>query len=314
MKRRQFIQASTALAMSSVFPTYSVFGAQQASNNIDLDLNVFSKHLQFLNYADMADAAANIGFTGVDLTVRPKGHVLPERVIDDLPKAVEGLKSADLTPNMMTTAITHADQKHTLDILQQAGMHGFEVYRMGYYRFPQNPNVPQLLKGLNKNLNQLAAVNQQAKIKGAYQNHAGANFVGAQVWDIWHMLDGIDSDHMGCQYDIRHASVEGAQSWPVTFNMLRKTINSLVLKDYKWQKQNGKWTLQNVPIGQGMVDFKHYFAVLKKLNIIVPVSVHFEYDLGGAEHGATKISGSSAQVFSAMKRDLKKIKQLWQDA
>jgi hypothetical protein len=33
----------------------------------------------------MAKAATEIGFDGVDLTVRPKGHVLPDNVEKDLP-------------------------------------------------------------------------------------------------------------------------------------------------------------------------------------------------------------------------------------
>jgi L-ribulose-5-phosphate 3-epimerase len=41
---------------------------------------IFSKHLQFLGYEDMAQAAAEIGFDGIDLTVRPGGHVPPETV------------------------------------------------------------------------------------------------------------------------------------------------------------------------------------------------------------------------------------------
>ena len=50
---------------------------------------VFSKHLQFLDYEEVGKTAKNMGFDGIDLTVRPRGHVLPERVEDDLPRAVQ---------------------------------------------------------------------------------------------------------------------------------------------------------------------------------------------------------------------------------
>lgn len=309
MKRRQFIQSSAALGLSGFLSSPLVLAAGKS----ELNLNVFSKHLQFLNYDDMADAAANIGFNGVDLTVRPKGHVLPERVKEDLNQAAAGMRKVGFTPNMMTTAITDAHQAHTKDILETAGGLGFQYYRMGYFRFPKNIETPQALQSFNDNCKDLAALNKKANIKGAYQNHAGASFVGAQVWDIWHMLKDVDKNFLGCQYDIRHASVEGAQSWPVTFNMLRQHINSIVLKDYKWQQVNGKWQLKNVPIGHGMVDFKRYFSLLKKLNINVPVSMHFEYDLGGAEHGARKIAGNGADIFTAMKRDVQTVRQLWKD-
>jgi hypothetical protein len=35
-----------------------------------------------------------------------------------------------------------------------------------------------------------------------------------------------------------------------------------------------------------------------------PVQVHFEYDLGGADKGATKITMPKGQVMAAMKKDL----------
>src|SRR3954466_14686708 len=73
-----------------------------------LKVNIFSKHLQFLDYTDMAEVAAQIGFDGIDLTVRPEGHVLPERVETDLPKAIEAMLKVGLTPLLMTTAIEDA--------------------------------------------------------------------------------------------------------------------------------------------------------------------------------------------------------------
>ena len=57
---------------------------------------IFSKHLQWLDYGDAAKAAAAAGFDALDIPVRPKGHVLPERVKEDLPRAVEAAREAGL--------------------------------------------------------------------------------------------------------------------------------------------------------------------------------------------------------------------------
>src|SRR5215471_18287569 len=54
-----------------------------------LKISVFSKHFQWTNCREMAAIAKDIGFDGIDLTVRQSGHVLPERVEEDLPKAAE---------------------------------------------------------------------------------------------------------------------------------------------------------------------------------------------------------------------------------
>ena len=72
--------------------------------------------------------------------------------------------------------------------------------------------------------------------------------------------------------------------------------------------------MQDVPIGEGMIDFKTYFAYLKKHAVNVPITLHIEYPVGGAEHGKTTISVPKNEVFAAMKRDMSRIKTLWQEA
>ena len=97
--RREFAKLS-ALGVAAV-PLLAFQNRLDTSMSIpknDLSIHLFSKHLQFLNYNDMSAAAAEMGFDGLDLTVRPKGHVLPEHVITDLPKAVEAMKKQGLNP------------------------------------------------------------------------------------------------------------------------------------------------------------------------------------------------------------------------
>jgi hypothetical protein len=53
-----------------------------------------------------------------------------------------------------------------------------------------------------------------------------------------------------------------------------------------------------------MVDFSRYFKMLKQVGIVAPFSLHLEYDLGGAEHGASRLTGDKQQVIEAMRKDL----------
>jgi hypothetical protein len=57
---------------------------------------LFSKHLPELDWSALALATRDAGFGGVDLTVRPGGHVLPERAPDDLPRAIDAIRAAGL--------------------------------------------------------------------------------------------------------------------------------------------------------------------------------------------------------------------------
>ncbi len=313
ISRRRFIERSSLAGLGSLL---TVKGFPQPNTKVlndmsDLEIHIFSKHLQFLDYKDMAEAAAEMGFNGVDLAVRPKGHVLPEEVSENLPKAVEAMKVAGFQPKLMTTSILSAEQKYTKRILETAASLGFEFYRLGYYRFNDEITIPEAMLNIAGQVKDLSILNKALGIRGAYQNHAGPH-VGAAIWEIHEMLKNVDNNYMGCQYDIRHATVEGGQSWPTGLRLIKPKINTIVLKDFLWVQNQGKWILQNVPIGEGMVDFKAYFKLLKAYNINVPVSLHCEYDLGGAEHGGKTISMPKKEVFGKMKKDLDALRLLWQ--
>jgi hypothetical protein len=53
-----------------------------------------------------------------------------------------------------------------------------------------------------------------------------------------------------------------------------------------------------------MVDFKTYFELYKSFNIEAPVSIHYEYDLGGAELGRKDPSMSLDEIKLWLKKDL----------
>jgi sugar phosphate isomerase/epimerase len=53
----------------------------------------------------------------------------------------------------------------------------------------------------------------------------------------------------------------------------------MVIKDFKWGEQGGKSLEVNVPVGEGVVDFKAYFHLLKELGIQGPITLHLEYPM-----------------------------------
>jgi sugar phosphate isomerase/epimerase len=314
--RRDFIRQSV-LASSAMFMPLSTIANDLVTKKKFIwkepEVHLFSKHLQFLNYDDMAEATADMGFDGVDLTVRPKGHVLPERVSDDLPKAVEAMKKHGLNPAMMTTNVLDVKNKEHKSVLESASKLGFTHYRTGWLTYPEDRTIPESQVIFGQQFKSLEVLNKNLGLIGCYQNHAG-NHVGAPIWDLPPILAANNNEYMGCQYDIRHAVVEGGNSWELGLRLIKPYIKSIVIKDFKWGIVAGKWKPVNTPLGEGMVDFKRYFSLLKKYEINVPVSLHLEYDLGGAEHGASKITIDKHLVFKQMKRDLTYLKDTWKGA
>ncbi len=239
---------------------------------------IFSKHLQFLGYDDLADTALEGGLDGVDLGVRKGSHVEPDRVEEDLPRAVEAIQKRGLQVPMMVTRINDSLDPKTERILNTAGHLGIRFYRMGYYRYEDSPGIEKSIEKIRPLFRGLAEINEKYGIHGAYQNHSGTYF-GAPVWDIWMLLKDLNPEWIGCQYDIRHATIEGANSWPLGLKLLKPYIKCIVVKDSKWEKVNGKWKAVNVPLGEGMVDLDGFFGYLKEFDFSAPISIHFEYPL-----------------------------------
>lgn len=288
----------------------NLFSRVHTPKESPLKIHIFSKHLQFLNLKDMAEAATEMGFDGVDLTVRPKGHILPEQVDNELPKAVEAMRKMGFAPLMITTAVQDAGSATDKKVLEVAAKLRFQYYRMNWFNYPDGKSIPESIKLFQQKVKDLSELNKKIGLIGCYQNHAG-NSMGASIWELWELLKNSDQQHMGVQYDIRHAVVEGGLSWPNGLRLIQSQIKTLAIKDFKWEKKNGEWTVMDTPIGEGMVDFKTYFKLLKQYQVNPPVSLHLEYPLGGAEHGATKLSCDKQVVFTAMKKDLQKVHDLW---
>ena len=304
--RREFMQQAAVLAAAPFLPDIAV--------DDRLEVHIFSKHLQFLDYRDLAKAAADLGFDGIDLTVRPGGHVLPENAAAHLPKAVEAIRKKGLKCELTATAVNNVDDPVHRQVLEAAATQGIRYYRTGYYQYPKEGSMPEAMQVFKKQIHDLATFSQRLGLQGSYQNHAG-NYVGASVWEIWQLLEQTPSGGMGCQFDIRHAVVEGGASWKTGLRLLHERINTIVAKDFIWQKSPKGWELTNVPLGEGMVDFKTYFGLLKQYGIKVPVSLHLEYPIGGAEHGVKDLPATAHKTaFEAMSRDLKRLQQLWKES
>jgi sugar phosphate isomerase/epimerase len=290
-----------ALAKQPVSYADAITGSPPAYEKIKV--GIFSKHMHWLNYADMAALTKQLGFDGIDLTVRPDGHVSPERVADDLPKAVEAIEKAGLKVYTIVTNIKTAGEQYTEPILKTASALGIKYYRTAWFNYDKTISVPANIGAINTHLAGLAGLNKKYGMHGGYQNHSGDLF-GASLWDLWLSLEGLDPNNIGCQYDVRHATTEGADTWPVTLDLLKAYSKTINVKDFYWEKKGDKWQVKSVPLGEGMVDFKKYFSLLKQYNINGPMSLHCEYSLGGAQDGTRKLTISKDEFSTALKKDL----------
>lgn len=310
--RRNFIKKSVAGA-AAIGMTGSVWAGEMLGPETKRPIHVFTKCLQFLSYEEMAEVLAKHGFAGADMTVRPGGQVLPENVEKDLPKAVKALRNAGIDSKMITTSVNNPGDKFTRPILKTMAELGIRYYRMGYLDYDNSKSITENLEVHKYTFEKLEKLNREFGVHGGYQNHSGRR-VGGPVWDLHVLLKERDPEFIGVQYDVRHATVEGGVSWPLGLQLLAPWIRTTDIKDFIWEKnEKGEWKIKNVPLGEGMVDFKTYFELYKSLGIEGPVSIHYEYDLGGAEHGSRNPEMSLDEISGWLKKDLNFLKNQFRE-
>jgi L-ribulose-5-phosphate 3-epimerase len=259
---------------------------------------LFSKPLQNRDVDGLADVLGELGLDAVDLTCRPAGHVLPERVADDLPRAHERLVQAGIDIAMLTTAITDAGQGHAEDIVRTAAALGIRHAKLGYYPYRDMRAIGPTLADTKARLKDIAALFAQHGVQAGFHNHSGGN-VGSAMWDLAQLLDELPPS-IGSYFDLGHATVEGGNSgWRIGLNRLLPRIVMLAVKDAGWERAGDRWRPRWGPLSQGAVRWKEAFADLKQAGFAGPISLHVEY----GQHGPPG-SDADRALLTHIRRDL----------
>lgn len=296
MLRRDFLVAAGCSLASASFAGTTAIAADSPSKN---SICVFTKPFNSLTFDELADRIAELGFDGIEAPIRKGGHIEPEAVPDELPKLVEALRKRNLEITVMTSDINDPNDPLTEKVLKTASKLGIRRYRMKYFKYDFDQPILKQINEWRPQIEDLAALNRELKVTALYQNHAGRNYLGAPLWDLSKLLQGISVDEIGVAYDIRHATAEGGMSWPVTYHMIRPHIDTVYVKDFVW---NDGVRPVNVPLGEGRID-DDFFKLLRKSDFNGPISLHEEY----LDHRKPELVPDH---LSAIKRDFAVLKKM----
>lgn len=270
INRRQFALGSLAAAAAIALPN-RLLAANDSKRRYKYC--AFTKFLGAYDYEELAAQIAAAGFDGIEVTARRKdSYIHPEQAADELPALNDVLAKHGLEITILTTDILRADEPHADSMLRAAKQLGIQHYRLGFYNYDLNqPLVPQLTE-LQPVIHDIVDMNGAIGIAALYQNHCGAKNVGATLWDLRSLIKEYPTSEISCVFDIRHASVEGGEAWPVYFDIMKPHIGALSVKDYQWKGRKS----QHVPLGTGQVD-PQFYEMVRHSDFAGPVSVHVEY-------------------------------------
>lgn len=274
-KRRDF------LAMAAAAPLAVGATRAMAAKPAKPMVCIFSKHLQFLDYKALAKTCREIGLDGVDLTVRAKGHVLPENVERDLPAAVEAIRAEGLAVPQVTTRLVSGDDPTAVPILKTASKLGVKYFRVGGQKY--KPDVPPLrqLEEYAKGLTSLAKLAAKYNMSAGYHNHSGSFQVAGPIWDLQRLVEMVGSPNFGSNFDTGHAAIEGfGGAWKINTRLIAPNVKMMSVKDFVPHEDGGRsW----VPLGDGVVPTADMLKIMKGVGFAGPISIHVEYKIASDE-------------------------------
>ncbi len=312
--RRDFFKSALALGAAAWLAPKKAY----AANSTPLarpSINVFSKNLQWLGLDEMAATVARLGFDGIELTVRRGGHIEPAKAVEQLPLAVHAARRHGTTISTIITDITDADHPLSEPILKTASELGIRRYRLGYMRYNETEPLKEQLASIARRFRGLVDLNRRYRIHGGYHNHGGRTF-GQAVWDTWSVIENLDSDWIGFQYDPDNAYVRW-DGWKEGARLAAPRTRMISIKTWaEWSMP--AWS-RNTEVVNGnhkhliptARDYQWYFNLLHQSAFAGTINVGFEYLPGGAGAGKKQLSGiTPEQVLEAMRTHLATLKRM----
>ncbi|MEM2739691.1 MAG: sugar phosphate isomerase/epimerase family protein [Candidatus Bathyarchaeia archaeon] len=238
---------------------------------------LFSKMFQSMPIERFADLAANMGFDGVDLTVRPGGYIEPRDVLEKLPEAVEVFTSRGLTVPMITTSIVSLNELYARETFSKASELGVRYIKLGYWRYRGFGCLKKQVEEVRESLKGIERLCKEYSVTAGLHIHSGM-FMTAEPAVVYLILEGFDPKYIGAYIDPGHMAVEGGSAgWLMGMDILSDKIVMVAMKDFGWYKTDRGWMLHTVPLGEGLVPWRDVIRILKDINFDGPVSLHSEY-------------------------------------
>ena len=259
---------------------------------------LFAKKFQVMPLREFADLAAEMGFDGIDLTVRPNGYIRPEDVSKRLPEAVDIFKDKGLSVPMITTAITNAREPYAEETFRVAAECGIRYIKLGYWEYRGFGHLKHQINELREALKGIQELSKRHRITAVIHTHSGP-FLTAEPTILWLILRDFNPDLIGAYVDPGHMVVEGGLSgWIMGMDILSDKIRVVAVKDFAWFKEENSWKARVVPLGEGLVPWRDVFGILKRMKFDGPISLHSEY------------RRSLNEIIEQTKKDLRYVKDI----
>ena len=252
---------------------------------------MFSKHLQPLPIPEIGRIIKELGFSGVELTVRPGGHIQPDEVDTELPRAVEVFGELGLDLPAIVVEI-HRRDPDAEAVCRAAGRVGATVLRTSSQRYTEFGTIREQIARARADARQLEALGREYGVRLCVHCHSG-DMLSAQGGILASIIDETDPRYVGVSLDVAHLTVEGGiAGWRQSIDLLQDRVGILAVKSFGWFHEpdavtrGQRWTAKVVPLDQGTAQWRDAIGLLRQVGWDADgqalVSLHSEYQGGSS--------------------------------
>lgn len=270
---------------------------------------LFTDNIKDLSIREACRAAKKAGFDGLDLTLRPGGHVLPQNAGPGLAAAHEVADAEGFAIPMVSTGVNAPDAPFAEDIIA-AAHYRIPAFKMGYWRYEPFGTLAKQFDEARRKLEGVVALAHRYHIKPCVHVHSGPILSNTPL--IYLLLKDYSPNDVGAYLDTMHMSLEGGRSgWEMTLDLVAPWVALVAVKNYIVQPaprdEHGqqRYHYKVAPLADGLAPLPQFFQRLKQIGYDGVVSLSSEY-----RGGDTWRPLKTPELIEQSAADLKHLRQI----
>lgn len=238
-------------------------------------LALFVKPWKSLTLPALGAHIRQLGFSWIELPVRPGFACQPESIEQDLPAAVQILGDYGVQILNVTVALPLDNER----LYAACAAAGIAMNRVMFQTGQQTYGAAE--SAARRQLDAALPFCEQYGVQLGIQNHYG-NFVGVHEFGLYHLCKEYDTRYVAAIWDAAHNALEGMAP-ELALDVIAPYLCCVNLKNAYWQRVNGpeaaeaEWKVYWTTGRQGRASWPRTVAKLRAVGYTGPLCLTAEY-------------------------------------
>ena len=246
-----------------------------------MEIILNSKFFEALAADALGEKARALGYTGLDLCVRPGHPVNPDNVTNTLPVAARVWQDQGISVPLVSAPVDFNNPKAAAAEALYAACAAASIPRIkiGYWYFAPGDNYWDVLQRARDDLAGFAELSKEYQVQTCCHTHSGA-CIGSNCAGLMHLIEGFAAQEVGAYPDFGHMALDG-EDLAMGLSMIRSHLSCVGIKDAFHAPQAEGSEPPFIPMltatGKGSVDWQRALRLLRAMAYSGPLAVHTEY-------------------------------------